>query len=402
MRSLVKQFMILVLGVFVSFGFAESKIRMLSREEKSELRNLILEKHKQVSNLFVRYRRFEHLQNGEETYVYGEWALSGEKRYRKLGYFVPVGQPPSKRYGITVWDGKSLKAYDSEINNGSIRAEYDPTNIEHPATHSDYTRQLGHPTRGTIAELFEKHALEDWEAYWITPGRKIVFRSNDLHGTKDATYMDTWTFDLERGALITKYETATQEDGESKPLLTMTITEAKQVKPDIWLATKSHVNYIHRRPDKTRVLDSDLVVDEIKVNEPEIEEMFHFEFPPGSQYYDFIIGSSMVAGASDKMLEQALEDQAKELIELSPQAEPSKQEGSDDFENAKALMQKKSTPTTQKNGAAPATVTDTGNAQKSVFRRLWWLFAAGGLILLLVLVTVLQRQFVGKRKEFSK
>lgn len=232
MNSYINLFTIFTFGISISIGFAGSEMNMISSKEKKELYDLILDKHKQISNLSVRYTRFEHLENGEETYVVGEWAMSGEKRYRKLGWSVPIGQPPSERYGVTVWDGKFLKAYDSLINNGSIRTEHDPANSRLPSTYSDYTRQLGIPDRGTIAELFVKHALEDWEAYWDTPGKTVVFRSDDLY-RKDGSLINAWTFDLERGALITRYERFKKEYGYPNPHMTMTVTEAKQIKPGI-------------------------------------------------------------------------------------------------------------------------------------------------------------------------
>jgi hypothetical protein len=278
---------------------------ILSEVEKASVRDHIISQQLGIINLYVKFNLIITKDNGEPP-VQGtyEWAMSGEKRYRKSTFYTPVGKPSSERFGIAVWDGKFLKAYDSLINNGSIRDKYDPTDPHQPKTSCPYTRQLGSLDEGLIAEILTKAKLEDWEAEWANNGKEVVFRY-EIPG-----YTREWTFDLEKGYMINKFVSKIKSY-EGKPVsdlsvLTMTVSEFKEVKPGIWLPTKSNTHAVYYLPDQTVICDNDIVVDEIKVNEPEIEKLFHFEFPKGAQYYDYVIGQTVIPYLTEKTLQNSL------------------------------------------------------------------------------------------------
>jgi hypothetical protein len=77
--------------------------------------------------------------------------------------------------------------------------------------------------------------------------------------------------------------------------LTLTNTKAEQVADRIWLPVESDLEGRFRdENDRMRHFHYHLVVDELRVNDPSIEELFEFEFPQGSMYYDHVLDSSIV------------------------------------------------------------------------------------------------------------
>jgi len=262
----------------------------LTEEEKTSIRDRIVSEQIKINNLYVKFNLIITKDNGEppRQQIY-EWAMSGEKRYRK-GYFpTPVGELRSERFGLAVWDGQFLKAYDSLINNGSIRNKYDSKDPRQPKTSCPYTRQLGSLDEGLISEILTTTPLGNWEAEWMDNGTKAVFRYN-MPG-----YEREWTFDLEKNCMITKYVSIIKSfDGKIiNADLKVTVSESQEVRPGIWLPTKSNTHATYYFPDQTVIRDNDIIVEEIKANEPEIEELFHFEFPEGAQYYDYVIGQTI-------------------------------------------------------------------------------------------------------------
>ena len=262
----------------------------LNEEEKTSIRDRIVSEQIKINNLYVKFNLIITKDNGERPlqHIY-EWAMSGEKQYRKRYFCTPVGEPLSERFGLAVWDGKFLKAYDSLINNGSIRNKYDSKDPRQPKTNCPYTRHLGSLNGGLISKMLTTTPLGNWEAEWMDNGTKVVFRY------KMPGYEREWTFDLEKNCMITKFASIIKslDDGKIASDLKVTVSEFQEVKPGIWLPTKSNTHAIFYTRDKTLVRDNDIVVDEIKVNEPEIEELFRFEFPEGAGYYDYIIGKSV-------------------------------------------------------------------------------------------------------------
>lgn len=263
----------------------------LSEEEKTSIRDRIVSEQLKINNLYVKFNLIMTKDNGEppRQQIY-EWAMSGEKQYRKRYFSSPVGEPRNERFGLAVWDGQFLKAYDSLINNGSIRNKYDSKDPRQPKTSCPYTRQLGSLDEGLISEILTKTPLGDWNAEWVDNETKVVFRY------KMPGYEREWTFDLEKSCIITKFVSIIKSfDGKIiNADLKVTVSESQEVKPGIWLPTKSHTHAAYYFPDKTLIRDNDIIVEEIKANEPEIEELFHFEFPEGAQYYDYVIGQTIM------------------------------------------------------------------------------------------------------------
>jgi len=283
-------------------------------DEKKSIQHAILAREARVSNIFVRYEETES-NHGVTSRDVVEWAASGEKRYRKRRWATPVDQPPSERWSIAVWDGHFQKRYDSELDNGSIRDQYDPLNPDHALMTTNYHQLLGHFTRGTLGEILSNLSLEQWDVEWVVPGEQVVLRTSNLDGE---ARLHAWTVDLSRGAMITRYELRVRRGPEKlyQPYVTREVTTSEQVAPGLWFptASSSRMEIVH--PTKGGTLKQDLVVKEILVNDPAVEEKFQFTFPEGAVYYDHILGSSMVAQPSPGKLATSIEALADTIGEL--------------------------------------------------------------------------------------
>jgi len=298
LTTIFRIFMVITSVVFVSSVVSASSAEKLGNLsdnntltiiEKNSIRNRIISEQAKINNLYVKFNVIVTKDNGEPPVkaIY-EWAASGEKRYRKNTFYRPTNEPPTERYGLAVWDGKFLKAYDSEINNGSVRNSHDPKNPDHPVTHSPYTRQLGTLTDGNLSEVLTKIKLDAWKAEWTDKPKKVVL------SFYTPGYDQEWTIDLEKSCMISKYTSKVKSHkGKVISNLILTVSESKEVKPGIWLPTKSNTRVIFYNKDKSIVDDNDIIVETIKINESEIEKLFHFKFPEGAQYYDYVIGKTI-------------------------------------------------------------------------------------------------------------
>ena len=149
---------------------------------------------------------------------------------------------PSTRWGLAVWDGKVFKNYDSLFDNGGVKTHYDPRNQENPPTYCDYSRQLGHFSKGTIPELFASVPVEDWECGVSEDGASVTFSTDDIEA-KNCGLAHAWVFDLKRDCMISAYSSTITKDGETRPLCEMRVLECKEVTAGIWLPMRSHVSY---------------------------------------------------------------------------------------------------------------------------------------------------------------
>ena len=299
---------------------------------KESYRSFVIGMQEQITNVLVTFEIQERATGSRQYHKYrqAQWARSGQKQFRKRWWASNVGEPPSERWGIAVWDGEYLKAYDSKIDNGSVRPEYDPQNPEHPPLWTSYNKVLGHLSRGSLAELLTNIPLENWQLEWAVPDKQVVFRTNHVDGDFNPSSRHSWTVDLDRGGMIVCYEiehrkmTEEGEWGEYEPYSKWEVEEGREVEPGIWLPVVAKAVFQPSRPEgEGFTLEKKLVVSEIRVNSPEIDEMFHFEFPKGSLYYDYCLGSSMVAGVDLAAFKDLVETGAEELRTIvAEEAEP--------------------------------------------------------------------------------
>lgn len=285
----------------------------LSEGERRGMRDLIVSEQGKMSSLFVKFRVITKTGDEEASEIPYEWAMSGVKRYRKRFWPGPVGGPVSTRWGLAVWDGKFKKAYDSALFNGSLRAEDNPAANE-PSTFSPYAQNLGHLTHGTISDIFAKVPLEDWDAQWSDDKSSVTFTTEHIE-IRNSPLRHSWTFDTTKGCMISRYECLLKgTEGQWDPYQVLTVLESKQVSPGIWLSMKSHVESIVRHPGEAVPVVADYIVDEIKVNDPSIEEVFHFEWPEKAQYYDFVIGATVIPHATPENTEKMLDAVAGQQV----------------------------------------------------------------------------------------
>ena len=280
----------ILLALLLAFSAAGSLFagEKLSMDEKESILALLTQQSARVKSLFVKGDSF---QGGKR--VAFEWAVSGEERYRKQWWPAPVDAPLPKRWDLAVWDGKLLKAYDSELENGSVRAEYDPKNPTHATTYTDYCQFLGTLSTGTLVELLTKADITNWGCAWVDQGKKAVI---ELNRGSPPVQLITWNVDMTRGGLITEGTIARRLDGKVlPPFLSWKVLESREAMPGLWLPTKGQIHADFADiPGRGRVvLDKEVVVSELKVNDPATQDKFSFTFPEGAMYYDHSLHSSM-------------------------------------------------------------------------------------------------------------
>lgn len=261
----------------------------MSVQEKKSILAQLAQQSARVKSLFVKGDSF---QGGKR--VAFEWAVSGEERYRKQWWPAPVDAPLPKRWDLAVWDGKLLKAYDSELDRGSVRAEYDPKNPDHATTYTDYSQFLGTLSTGTLVELLTKADITNWDCAWVDRGKTAVI---ELNRGSPPFQLITWNVDMSRGGLITEGTIARRLDGKVlAPFLSWKVLESREGIPGLWLPTKGHIHAdFPDMPGRGRVvLDKEVVISELRVNDPATQDKFTFTFPEGSTYYDHALQSSMV------------------------------------------------------------------------------------------------------------
>jgi hypothetical protein len=357
----------------------------LPDEAKEYYRSFVISMQEQITNMAVTFQVEERASGSRQYHKYNkvQWARSGQKQFRKSWWPNHVGEPQSERWGIAVWDGEYLKAYDSKIDNGSVRPEYDPQNAEHPPVWTSYNKVLGHLSRGSLAELLSNIELEYWQVEWAVPEKQIVFRTNHVDGELNPRSRHSWTVDLERGGMIVCYDIEhrkmTEEGkwGEFGPYSKWEVEEGREVEPGIWLPVVAKAVFQRSLSEgEGFTLEKKLVVTEIQVNKPEIEEMFHFEFPKGSMYYDFTLGSSMVAGVDLAAFKDLVEMGAEELRTIASEGGKPEETRESDLEIADRLVD--SLPVDSKAGPHELSQTDRSQRLYGVFGAVLAALFSGG------------------------
>jgi len=283
----------------------------LTGEEKTAFLERVVSEHAKVRNLWVKIHH-STLEGPRQVQRTLEWAKSYDgKLYTKKLKFTRIGEPESDAYGMGTYDGEHTFLYDSAANNGSIRAGFD----RHKEARLGYlvpiyANHFGN-SLGSIEELFRPLKSEDWRAELSEDG-------HDLTLTKLEGLRQSWTFDLTRSAVCKEYATdVLAAAGGIRRASTLTVHEAKEVVPGIWLPVdteivsryKEHGEWITRRT-RRRVLQA-------RVNEPEIDKYFSFKWPKGARYYDYTLATDVIPHMTDRemarMLHQAVADLPVEL-----------------------------------------------------------------------------------------
>lgn len=292
---------------------SETVPRPLPPSKRFEVFSLLLDREAKIRNLFISYVWTETGMDRPPTQTKIEWAMCGEKRYRKSWWSTPVGEPLPERWSTAVWNGKLLKAYDSGTDNGSVRAEFDPLNqIEDtPHTWENYGHMLGSPQRGSLGHLIAATPEEKWLMEWADADTRqsVILSTQTLKGKYTEGKRYEWIVDIEKGGMITAATVyihppaSIPTDDKWFEFVHYTATESREVKPGLWFATKADGSLRYNDEAGALVVINDHTeINDIQVNQPEeaIRNLFEFEFPKGSMYYDFVLDSSMVAGMRDR------------------------------------------------------------------------------------------------------
>ena len=328
-------------GVLLAIGKSGYSETQLSSLEKKKYQELIISNHSQIKNLFVNFDNISMVDEKGPMISSYDWAMSGDKRYRKFTYPTPKGSVPSERWGIAVWDGKVFKCYDSRLDNGGVSTHYSPADdVNQPPTYTPYSHVLGHLSKGTILELFATIGIDNWDAEICDDGKSVKFRTNVLFKGQ----ADEWTFDLQKNYMISSYQSNIKIGNEEKLLCKVNVLQSKEVKPGIWLPTKSHIRFnVFQAGTIEKQLEKDIEVKNILVNDDSIDNMFHFEFPRGSQYYDYDLRATVLPYGSQKDIEQSLKELATDIQRSIDSNKPQLIKTTNSDPSRKALLMLKST-----------------------------------------------------------
>lgn len=320
----------------------------IDAESRRTYRSLVLAQYGRVDSLYVRHREIAEIGGRIETRVF-EWAMSGERRYRKRFW----SDAPDARYGVAVYDGSRLLSYDSALGTGTSRSssQYDPAGTGQPETFSPYSRAVGHYTRGAIWEILGRTPLEDWVVRLGEDGKTLAFHTDAM----DADSRHTWVLDMTRGYLITKYTQSfltADKDETLPPFVLMETEDAREFDGGVWLPTRFHV--VVETGDRHGTVKATVIADEIRVNSRDTEKLFAFSWPKKAIYHDYVLNTTVDPNASD----EAIDDSTDKFIEdvpsaldgsqkanpgntaprASPSASVSHEHASDDLDRARELV----------------------------------------------------------------
>lgn len=307
---------------------ANTEKKQISTPQKSEIFAVILAREKNIQNLSVAFTRISKWSYDKvETNCAYEWAMSGEKQYRVYHYPPPIGEPLSKRTGTAVWDGKTIKAYDSELDNGSVGNDFDPNNQQgNITTWTPYNDLLGELTHGSLGHLVSSIPEDGWDVAWKDggEGNLVTLTTNRAYGKPSDYSKCSWTIDLNHGGVIVELVKSRRPEVSSNewtPTHKSWSTNLTEVKPGFWFVTDAECFTNSNKPDKGPcTMSSAIHVTSLAVNVPEeeIAPKFQFAFPKGCLYYDRIAGTTMVAGAD--YASAVFNQQAKELMQVNAES----------------------------------------------------------------------------------
>ena len=249
--------------------------------------------------------------DGQERTLSVTYARSGNKEYCKTWWPSRGGEPPNKRYSLVIWNGNTLLAYDSRAHNGSLRSGRNLRAPQEPQTYSEFSRCLGHFTEGSLGDLLKRIPADQWVAKWAEPGTMLSLTCDTIRGRGDCERSE-WLLDVKKGFMITKYTVSNRDPSDAtkyNQVLEMRVVGSREILPGLWLPTQCHSVY----QNAGRRVVNDMRATELAVNSPEIENVFTFKWPEGSQYYDFNLKCTVIPNATDAALEKKMKDMADDI-----------------------------------------------------------------------------------------
>ena len=267
-----------------------------SGDTNKELLSKIAEAHRRIQSVHVIYSIRTTGQDYTDVDVL-EWAMKGEKRYRKKRYRVDLDAPEGseKRWGKCMWDGKLLRSYDSVSDNGAMRTEYNRS--KGAATYNAYCRHFGTLMGTTLLSLIERLSADDWDIVRDEEGQKVILATDDVR-QKDEVLVHRWEIDLNRGGMISRYQVDIKRDNGLQTVSDMRVLEWRDMGNGIWLPSRSTTKT--NVPGKP-VLEGTVILSKAEVNDELIDRFFvDWDWPKGCQYYDETLDATVIPHAAAK------------------------------------------------------------------------------------------------------
>jgi len=288
----------------------------ISGDEFTRISDRIMGTQAQIQSLQMSCIRSSD-KDGKTTIRKSLYARSGEKEYCKTFWPTTSGEPDSTRYSLALWNGKALISYESRAHNGTLHAQRSK-NPSDPQTYSDVCRYFGHLTEGSLQELLKRIPPEQWVATWTEPGKTLTVTCDAIPRVGSHERSE-WLLEVSKGFMVSRYRISWQDPKDPskyKQALEMNVTDSKEVLPGVWIPTRSHLEY--RPPDMGNgqsnvMIVQDMRIDDVKVNDPTIEEAFTFTWPDGAQYYDYTLKCTVTPHATDKAMEQQMNKMAADM-----------------------------------------------------------------------------------------
>jgi hypothetical protein len=287
-RSAMRKLALLIVIFVIENTMASGTVGL---DEKTALCNQVRQALERIRSLHIRYVMVCEY-DGVIEHSTEEWAFSGERLFLKQGWPTRSGDPPSNRDQIGVWDGKCYKLYDTLTQNGYLRKNYNPRSAKGVPFKiaSIYTKFFGTYSEGTLLLLLDENPVEKWQVEILDFGSTIKLSL----ALGDGVLINTWHIDTTRGYMVQRHEVVARFRSKNE-IRTNVVTEAVkaiEIQEGIWLPVR--ILETGKHPDSSTPTKTQLAVQEIKVNDPEIEEVFSWQFPEGSTYYDYNIRAVVV------------------------------------------------------------------------------------------------------------
>jgi len=277
----------------------------LNDKEKAALLDRVVAEQAKVSSFWIRLRT-QTLEGPNRQQRTVEFAKSADgKLYTKQFQFTPIGSEWSEDYGLGVYDGKNTFLYEKNGNSGSVRSGFNRSKEARLVylTPPEGVNNFGN-SEGTIAELFKSLQPHEWQAEISENGHDLTLII--LKGSRQS-----WTVDLSKGAVLKEYATdIPSEDGTLRRFSTLTVHEIKEIEPGIWFPSESEAVTRYKENGEWITLRTRRQLLDARLNKPELQEYFAFQWPKGARYYDYNIRTDVIAGLDEKVLAQRI----KELV----------------------------------------------------------------------------------------
>jgi len=290
--------------------------------DKKELLSQVAEAQRKIQSIHVTFCNRVRAENYTDVNMW-EWAMKGEKRYRKKRYGADIDTPEGKepRWGKCMWDGRLLRHYDSISDNGGIYTSYSPYG-RGANTYNPYCRHFGTLMGVTLLSLTENLSADDWQILHGETRRIVVLTTDDVDMT-NGHVVHEWHIDREHGGMICRYKVHLKTAAGLETVSDMRVLEWRNMGNDIWLPSKSTTSQTlpkvwANHPNKPPHLpqENTLTLVDAEVNQASIDRFFaDFEWPRGCQYYDERLDATVIPHASAENMEAAVNRAAAQAID---------------------------------------------------------------------------------------